>query len=63
MILKVLNFLFVFFSGRFCFERPKIAALAGLLVFLSGIDAIFARCQFADHANEEFNRSATLAVQ
>jgi hypothetical protein len=47
--LEILNFPFVLLGSRSSCERPEIAALSCLGIFLSGIQAILTVDQFADH--------------
>ena len=47
--LEELDRALVLFGGGPGLERPEVAALAGLRVFLAGVEAVFAGLEFADH--------------
>jgi hypothetical protein len=48
-LLEVLNLALVLLRRGTGFERPKVAAAAGLRILLARVDAVFAGSQFADH--------------
>src|SRR6478735_11029533 len=48
--LEILHVALVFFRRRARFEGAEIAPLAGLRIDLAGIEPVFARLQFSDHA-------------
>jgi len=49
MSLEILNFAFVLLGGLLSVERAKVAALAGLRIFLPRIKSILSGFQFSDH--------------
>src|SRR6185503_17888399 len=51
--LEILNIAFVLFRRRATLESSEIAPLAGLGIFLAGIEPVFAGRQFADHASSQ----------
>src|SRR6266849_4701283 len=55
--LEVLHGTLVPFGGRAAGERPQVAALAGLRVFLSRVQPVFPRFQLPNHP---FNAAGTL---
>jgi hypothetical protein len=48
--LEILNGALMLFGGRTRAERPQISAFAGLGVHFPGVQAVFTRFQFPNHA-------------
>jgi hypothetical protein len=62
MPLEILHGAFVLFRSLARFEGAEVAALAGLRIYLPGIEPVFAGLQFADHGGASFSLFMAIIV-